>query len=61
MSGIIKQVINRKKGLKIHDKFMHNNNLNTDPNYIADGFNNYIVNIGRTLASKIPENNLSHR
>ena len=58
---IIKQVINRKKGLKIHDKFMHNNNLITDPKSIADGFNNYFVNIGPTLASKIPENNLSHR
>ena len=57
---IIKQVINRKKGLKIHDKFMHNNNLITDPKSIADGFNNYFVNIGPTLASKIPENNLSH-
>ena len=43
---IIKQVINRKKGLKIHDKFMHNNNLITDPKSIADGFNNYFVNIG---------------
>ena len=40
---IIKQVINRKKGLKIHDKFMHNNNLITDPKSIADSFNNYSV------------------
>ena len=40
---------------------MHNNNLITDPKSIADGFNNYFVNIGPTLASKIPENNLSHR
>ena len=61
MWEIIKQVINRKKGLKIHDKCMHNNNLITDPKSIADGFNNYFVNIGPTLASKIPENNLSHR
>ena len=59
--AFIKQVINRKKGLKIHDKFMHNNNLITDPKSIADGFNNYFVNIDPTLASKIPENNLSHR
>ena len=50
---IIKQVINRTKGLKIHDKFMHNNNLITDPKYTADGINNYFVNIGPTLASKI--------
>ena len=61
MWEIIKQVINRKKGLKINDKFMDNNNLITDPKSIADGFNNYYVNIGPTLASKIPENNISHR
>ena len=58
---IIKQVINRKKSSKIHDKFMHNNKVNTDPKTIADGFNNYFVNIGPTLASKIPDNNVSHR
>ena len=58
---IIKQVINKMKGLKIHNKFMHNNNLITDPKSIAGGFNNYFVNIGPTLASKIPENNLPHR
>ena len=58
---IIKQVINRKKGVKIHDKFMHNNKLVTDPKSIADGFNNYIINIGPSLSSKIPENILSHR
>ena len=33
----------------------------TDPKAIADGFNNYFVNIGPTLASKIPNSNLSHR
>ena len=33
----------------------------TDPEAIADGFNNYFVNIGPTLASKIPNSNLSHR
>ena len=33
----------------------------TDPKAISDGFNNYFVNIGPTLASKIPNNNISHR
>ena len=47
---IIKQVINRKKSLKTHDKFMYNNREITDPQTIADGFNNYFVNIGPTLA-----------
>ena len=49
---IIKQVINRKKNSKTHDKFMYNNREITDPQTIADGFNNYFVNIGPTLASK---------
>ena len=40
---------------------MHNNEVITDPKTIADGFNNYFVNIGQTLASKIPDNNVSHR
>ena len=47
---IIKQVINRKKSSKTHDKFMYNNREITDPQTIADGFNNYFVNIGPTLA-----------
>ena len=59
--AIIKQVINRKKCSKIHDKFMHSNKVITDPKTIANGFNNYFVIIGPMLASKIPDNNVSHR
>ena len=58
---IIIQVVNRKKGSKIHEKFIHNDKEITDPKAIANGFNNYFVNIGPTLASKIPNSNLSHR
>ena len=47
---IIKQVINRKKSSNTHDKFMYNNREITDPQAIADGFNNYFVNIGPRLA-----------
>ena len=39
---------------------MHNNKVFADPKTIADGFNNYFVNTGPTLASKIPDNNVSH-
>ena len=60
MWDIIKQVVNRKKGSKIHEKFIHNDKKITDPKAIADGFNNYLVNIGPSLASKIPNSNLSH-
>ena len=61
MWDIIKQVANREKGSKNHEKFIHNDKEITYPKAIADGFNNYFVNIGPTLASKIPNNNLSHR
>ena len=40
---------------------MHNNRVITDPKAISDGFNNYFVNIGPTLAFRIPNNNISHR
>ena len=40
---------------------MHNNRVITDPKAFSDAFNNHFVNIGPTLASKIPNNNISHR
>ena len=45
---IIKHVINRSS--KTHDKFMYNNREIADSQTITDGFNNYFVNIGLTLA-----------
>ena len=51
----------QKKGSKINENFIHNNRVITDPKAISDGFNNYFVNIGPTLASKISNNNISHR
>ena len=38
-----------------------NDSKETDPNMIANGFNNYFANIGPTLASKICTDNVSHR
>ena len=32
---------------------MLNNEITVDPKVIADGFNNFFINIGPTLASKI--------
>ena len=61
MWDIIKQVVNRKKGSKIHEKFTHTDKEITDRETNADGFNSYFVNIGPTLASKIPNSDLSHR
>ena len=58
---IIKQVVNKNKGNKISDQFIMNDRKETDPNMIANGFNNYFANIGPTLASKICTDNVSHR
>ena len=59
--AIIKQVINKTKTSRISDKFMHNKTLISDPVNIANCFNNYFVNIGPTLASKLRKENISHR
>ena len=52
---IIKTVTNRnKKQSTLTSKFISNGNEITNPTDIANMFNNYFVNIGPTLASKIP-------
>ena len=53
--GIIKQVINKNKNNKICDKFISGKDITSDPKTIANAFNNYFVNVGPTLASKIPD------
>ena len=57
---IIKQVVNKNKSNNISDQFIMNDRKETDPNMIANGFNNYFANIGPTLASKICTDNVSH-
>ena len=59
--AIVKQVINKTKTSRISDKFIHNKTLLSDPVNIANCFNNYFINIGPTLASKLPKENISHR
>ena len=53
--GISKQVINKNKNSKICDKFISGKDITSDPKTIANAFNNYFVNLGPTLASKIPD------
>ena len=59
--AIIWQIIIKKKSSKTHDKFMYNNREITDPQTIAGGSNNHFVTIGPTLASNIPDNDLSNK
>ena len=58
---IIKHVINKKRNVKTSDKFIQNDKIITDPKEIAKGFNNYFVNIGPGLASKINLNATSYQ
>lgn len=52
---IIKDAINKKKLANCSDKFCFNGGITSDPTIISNAFNNYFVNIGPTLSSKIPD------
>ena len=58
---IIKEVINKKKCSRNSQQFILNDQVTVDPRAIANGFNNFFVNIGPTLASKITTGGISHR
>ena len=57
---IIKEVINKKKYSRNSQQFISNDQVAVDPRAIANGFNNFFVNIGPTLASKITTGGISH-
>ena len=50
---IIKRILNKKKCSRIINKFIINGVQTTNGKSIANGFNDFYVNIGPTLASKI--------
>ena len=54
---ILKEVLNKKKTSSSCSKFYINSQLSNDKNKIVDGFNNFFINIGPTLASNIPSDN----
>ena len=58
---IIKEVVNKKKCRRNSQQFILNDQVTVDPIAIANGFNNFFVNIGPTLASKITTVGISHR
>ena len=58
---IIKEVINKEKCTRISQQFILNDQVTVDPRAVANGFNNFFVNIGPTLASKITTGGISHR
>ena len=56
---ILKEIINKKKSSSRYSKFIVNNSITTDKQKIAEGFNNFYINVGPDLASKIPNVNCS--
>ena len=59
--GVHRNVIEKNKSKQKSDQFILNNKKITYPNEIANGFNDYFVNIGATLPSKIKSEGISHR
>ena len=56
---ILKEIINKKKGSARYSKFIVNNSITTDKHKIAEGFNNFYINVGPDLAKDIPIVNCS--
>ena len=57
--GILKTVINKKKDSRIQSVFKVNDETISDKKVIAEKFNDFFVNVGPNLASKIPQQNAS--
>ena len=53
--GLIKDVINKKKKQRlIAPKFFISGKLTENPETISNGFNNYFLNVGKSLDAGIP-------
>ena len=61
MWTIVKEVINKKRITRHSKQFVLNDQVTMDPNVMSNGFNNFFVNVGPTLASKIITDGISHR
>ena len=52
---IIKSVINRNRKIKVNEQFkLNDGSVTTDPKVISNKFNDFFVNVGPSLANKIP-------
>lgn len=53
----LKEVINTKRK-KTYNKLLVNNELTDDKNLIANGFNNFFINVGQNLSKSIPKTSI---
>ena len=58
---IVKEVINKKRITRNSKQFVINDQVTMDPNVISNGLNNFFVNVGPTLASKVITYGISHK
>ena len=58
--NILNSVLGRNRPTKPHTSFTINGSEISDPTSIADGFNDFFVNIGPNLADKIPNTNANY-
>ena len=57
---IIKGVINRNRKVKVNERFkLNDGSVTTDSKVISNKFNEFFVNVGPTLANKIPQQDSS--
>lgn len=54
---LISEIINRKRPHQAIPNCMDGSHADSDDKTIADHFNKFFVNVGPSLASKIPSNN----
>ena len=53
--SIIKNVTNNFKQSKANESFSYNNSIITEKKIMSDKFNDYFINVGKTLAAQIPK------
>jgi hypothetical protein len=56
---LINIILNRNNMQKLPTSFTINHNQTTDKKQIAESFNSYYINLGSSLATKVPTSNLS--
>ena len=61
MWSVIRSVINNCKPSKLNESFTYNDTVITDKKTVSNKFNDYFVNVGKTLAEQIPKSGLSFR
>ena len=55
MWGLLNETLNRNIRKQTTQEFSHNNGTTSDQEVIAKTFNEYFINIGKSLADQIPE------